>query len=61
MMNFTRLFRRMTLGVVLAVVPLVGGCSGDEIISWTEEVKLLDGGADIAANDARYEGERRVA
>jgi hypothetical protein len=51
----------MTLGVVLAVVPLVGGCSGDEIISWTEEVKLLDGGADIAANDARYEGERRVA
>lgn len=43
MMNLTKLFRRMTLGVVLAVVPLAGGCSSDEIISWTEEVKLLDG------------------
>jgi hypothetical protein len=33
----------MTLGFVLATMPLVGGCSGDEIISWTEEVRLLDG------------------
>ncbi len=43
MINLSRLFRRMTLGLVLAVVPLAGGCSGDEIISWAEEVKLLDG------------------
>lgn len=42
-MSLTTLFRCMTLGFVLATMPLVGGCSGDEIISWTEEVKLLDG------------------
>jgi hypothetical protein len=41
-MNFTQTFKQMTLGLVLAVVPLVGGC-GDNTITWTEEVKLLDG------------------
>ncbi len=43
MKNFTRLFRRMTLGLMLAAVPLVGGCSDNNIITWTEDVKLLDG------------------
>lgn len=43
MKNLTRLFRRMTLGLMLAAVPLVGGCSDNNIITWTEEVKLLDG------------------
>lgn len=42
MKNLTQLFRRMTLGLMLAAVPLVGGCS-DNTIMWTEEVKLLDG------------------
>ena len=42
MMNLTELFKRMTLGFVLASVPLVGGC-GDNILTWQEEVKLLDG------------------
>lgn len=37
-MNFTQLFRRMTLGLVLAIVPMLGGC-GDvdgrgEAIGW---------------------------
>lgn len=43
MKNLTQLFRRMTLGLVLAAVPLVGGCSDNNIITWTEDVKLLDG------------------
>lgn len=43
MMNFTQLFKRMTLGFVLASVTLVGGCSDNSIITWEEEVKLLDG------------------
>jgi hypothetical protein len=42
MMNLTQFFRRMTLGLVLAAVPMIGGCS-DNTITWTEEVKLLDG------------------
>lgn len=41
-MNITELFKRMVLGFVLASVPLVGGC-GDQILTWQEEVKLLDG------------------
>lgn len=42
MMNLTHLFKRLMLGVVLASVPLVGGC-GDNTLTWQEEVKLLDG------------------
>lgn len=42
MMKLTELFKRMTLGFVLASVPLVGGC-GDNTLTWQEEVKLLDG------------------
>lgn len=41
-MSITELFKRMTLGFVLASVPLVGGC-GDNTLTWQEEVKLLDG------------------
>ncbi len=43
MMNLTTLFRRVTFGLMLAAVPLVGGCSDNNIITWTEDVKLLDG------------------
>lgn len=42
MMNITEIFKRMTLGMVLASMPLVGGC-GDNTLTWQEEVKLLDG------------------
>jgi len=43
MMNYARLFRRLTLlGLTLACVPLVGGC-GDNTRIWQEEVKLSDG------------------
>ncbi len=41
-MNLTHLFKCLTLGVLLASVPLVGGC-GDNTLTWKEEVKLLDG------------------
>jgi len=34
-------FKSLTLGLILASVPLLGGCSST--LSWTEEVKLLDG------------------
>ena len=40
-MNLT-LFKRMTFGLVLASVPMLGGC-GENTLTWTEEVKLLDG------------------
>jgi hypothetical protein len=43
MKNITQIFRRITLGLMLAVIPLVGGCSDNNIIIWTEDVKLLDG------------------
>jgi hypothetical protein len=42
MMNITKRIKRMTLGFVLATVPMLGGCS-DNTITWQEEVKLLDG------------------
>lgn len=41
MMNLTQLFKRMTLGWVLAAVPMIGGCGNT--FTWAEEVKLLDG------------------
>lgn len=42
MMNITKLFKRITLGFVLASVPLVGVCA-PTVIDWSEEVKLHDG------------------
>jgi hypothetical protein len=42
MMNITTLFERMTRGLVLGGVLMLGGC-GDNTITWQEEVKLLDG------------------
>lgn len=41
-MNITGLFKRLALGLLLVAVPLVGGCS-DNTLTWTEEVRLLDG------------------
>jgi hypothetical protein len=55
MMNLTQLFRRMALGLMLAAVPLVGGCS-DNTITWTEDVKLLDGRVITVTQKRRIEG-----
>lgn len=41
-MNITKQITRMTLGLVLASVPMLGGCAPTEI-DWSEEVKLHDG------------------
>jgi len=54
MMNIKAIFKRMTLGFVLAGVPLVGGC-GSNTNSWQEEVKLLDGRVITITQKRRYE------
>jgi hypothetical protein len=53
MMNLTNIFRRMTLGLVLASAPIVGGCSNTG--SWQEEVKLSDGRVITVTQKRRYE------
>lgn len=57
MMNLTQLFRRMALGLMLAAVPLVGGCS-DNTITWTEDVKLLDGRVITVTQKRRIDTKR---
>jgi len=57
MMNLTSLFRRMTLGVALAIVPMVGGC-GDNTLTWTEDVKLLDGRVITVMQKRRYDEDK---
>lgn len=42
MMNITKLIKHMTLGFVLAGVPLLAACA-PTVIDWNEEVKLHDG------------------
>jgi len=54
MKTFTSIFNRLTLGVLLASAPLVGGCGGN-IGSWQEEVKLLDGRIITITQKRRYE------
>lgn len=54
MMNIAKCIKRMTLGFVLASVPLIGGC-GDNTLTWTEEVKLLDGRVITVTQKRRYE------
>jgi len=41
-MSITGFFTCMTLGIVLAAVPTLGGCA-PTVIDWSEEVKLHDG------------------
>lgn len=53
-MNFTKLLKRLTLGVVLASVPLIGGCGGNTL-TWQEEVKLSDGRVITITQKRRYE------
>lgn len=54
MMSISELFKRMMLGLMLAVVPVLGGC-GNNIGSWQEEVKLLDGRIITITQKRRYE------
>lgn len=54
MTNIAKLFKRMTCGMVLASVPLVGGC-GSNTLTWTEEVKLLDGRVITVTQKRRYD------
>lgn len=53
-MNIAGLFKRMTLGVVLASVLMLGGCS-NSTLTWQEEVKLLDGRVITVTQKRRYE------
>ena len=55
MMNITGLFKRMTLGFVLASVPMLGGCGSHAAESWQEEVKLLDGRVITITQKRRYD------
>lgn len=59
MMDLTGFFKRVTLGFVLASVPIVGGCGGNTgshaATTWQEEVKLLDGRVIIITQKRRYD------
>ena len=57
MKNITKQIKRMALGLVLASVPLVGGCS-DNTITWQEEVKLLDGRVITVTQKRRYDTDK---
>lgn len=54
MMSLTELLKRLMLGLMLASVPLVGGC-GSNTGSWQEEVKLTDGRVITITQKRRYE------
>ena len=56
MMNLT-LFKRMTFSLVLASVPMLGGC-GENTLTWTEEVKLLDGRVITVTQKRRYDEDK---
>lgn len=54
MKTLISILERLTLGVLLASVPLVGGCGGSTG-SWQEEVKLSDGRIITITQKRRYE------
>ena len=51
----TSVLNRLAVGIVLASVPLLGGCDGNAG-SWQEEVKLSDGRVITVTQRRRYEG-----
>lgn len=53
MKNLKQIFHRMTLGLVCAALPMLGGCANT--ITWQEEVKLLDGRVITVTQKRRYE------
>lgn len=53
-MNITKIFKGIVLGLTLASVPMLGGCSNSG--SWQEEVKLTDGRVITVTQKRRYEG-----
>jgi hypothetical protein len=54
MINISKRMKCVAMGLVLASVPLLGGC-GDNIITWQEDVKLLDGRVITVAQKNRVE------
>lgn len=54
MKTFISIFRRITTGMLFAVVPMLGGC-GNNTLTWQEEVKLLDGQVITVTQKRRYE------
>ncbi|MBI3903962.1 MAG: hypothetical protein HY306_13635 [Nitrosomonadales bacterium] len=54
MMNLKNLFRRLVLGVMLASMSMLGGCSNTS--TWQEEVRLVDGRVIMVTQKRRYEG-----
>lgn len=57
-MNITGLFKRITFGLVLAGVPIMGGCGSHAAETWREEVKLLDGRVITILQKRRYDNEK---
>ena len=55
MKTLTTLLKYLGLTVILASIPLLGGCS-DNTMTWQEEVKLLDGRTITVTQKRRYEG-----
>jgi hypothetical protein len=55
MKTFISILKRITIGVLLAGVPLFGGC-GSNTGDWQEEVKLTDGRVITVTQKRRYEG-----
>ncbi len=53
MMNLAQAFRCMILSLILASVPMLGGCAN--VGSWKEEVKLLDGRVINITQKRRYD------
>lgn len=55
MMSLAKVLKRMTVWLVLASLPMLGGCGGN-VGSWQEEVKLSDGRVITVTQKRRYEG-----
>lgn len=54
MKTLLTMLKRLGAGVLLAALPLIGGC-GDNTLTWQEEVKLLDGRTITVTQKRRYE------
>lgn len=55
MINMTTRIRSMALGLMMVVMPLVGGCGDNNMLTWTEDVKLLDGRVITVTQKRQYE------
>ncbi|HWH49058.1 MAG TPA: hypothetical protein VN664_14755 [Burkholderiales bacterium] len=57
-MNITELVRFISLGLVLAGVPLVVACGSHAAETWQEEVQLLDGRVINITQKQRYDRDK---